>query len=235
MADSATKVQTLNLIAPGSRIVVRDQDWQVIGIERHALGTRAIVRCIGRSELVRDQPASFFSDLDLIEPEDPTKTKFRLDKSANGAETRLILESLIRRTPIPISNTNMTVGQLALADDLPFQREPFRVAMNQLQPRLLIADAVGLGKTIEVGMLLTELQRRGRADRVLCVVPRHILDQIQHELWCRFAFPLVRLDSEGIQRVRQKIPVQDWGLGHRFEARMTGRVLFRFHVGDAGS
>ena len=206
MADSATKVQTLNLIAPGSRIVVRDQDWQVIGIERHALGTRAIVRCIGRSELVRDQPASFFSDLDLIEPEDPTKTKFRLDKSANGAETRLILESLIRRTPIPISNTNMTVGQLALADDLPFQREPFRVAMNQLQPRLLIADAVGLGKTIEVGMLLTELQRRGRADRVLCVVPRHILDQIQHELWCRFAFPLVRLDSEGIQRVRQKIP-----------------------------
>ena len=77
---------------------------------------------------------------------------------------------------------------------------------SQLQPRLLIADAVGLGKTIEVGMLLAELQRRGRADRVLAVVPRHILDQIQHELWCRLAFPLVRLDSEGIQRVRQRIP-----------------------------
>jgi superfamily II DNA or RNA helicase len=206
VASPATAVQTLDLVAPGSRIVVRDQDWQVIGVERHAMGTRAIVRCIGRSELVRDQPASFFSDLDLIEPEDPTQTTFRLDKSANGTETLLILESLIRRTPIPVSNVKMTVGHLALADDLPFQREPFRMAMSQLQPRLLIADAVGLGKTIEVGMMLTELQRRGRAERVLCVVPRHILDQIQHELWCRFAFPLVRLDSEGIQRVRQRIP-----------------------------
>ena len=206
MADSATSARTLALIAPGSRIIVRDQDWQVIGVERHAVGTRAIVRCIGRSELVRDQPASFFSDLDLIEPEDPTRTTFCLDESANGTETRLILESLIRRTPVPVSNVNLTVGHLALADDLPFQREPFRMAMTQLQPRLLVADAVGLGKTIEVGMILSELQRRGRAERVLCVVPRHILDQIQHELWCRFAFPLVRLDSEGIQRVRQKIP-----------------------------
>ena len=89
------------------------------------------MRCIGRSELVRDQPASFFSDLDLIEPEDPTQTTFRLDKSANGTETLLILESLIRRTPIPVSNVKMTVGHLALADDLPFQREPFRMAMSR--------------------------------------------------------------------------------------------------------
>ena len=34
--------------------------------------------------------------------------------------------------------------------------------------------------------MLAELQRRGRANRVLAVVPRHILDQVQHELWCRF-------------------------------------------------
>lgn len=206
MGESATSARDLELIAPGSRVIVRDQDWQVTEVERHAMGTRAIVRCIGRSELVRDQPASFFSDIDVIEPEDPTKTKFRLDASPNGVETRLILDSLVRRTPVPVSNTNLTVGHQMLADDLPFQREPFRMATTQLQPRLLIADAVGLGKTIEVGIMLSELQRRGRANRVLAVVPRHILDQIQHELWCRFAFPLVRLDSEGIQRLRQRIP-----------------------------
>lgn len=193
-------------MAPGSRVVVRDQDWQVTEVERHAMGSRAIIRCIGRSELVRDQPASFFSDIDLVEPEDPTRTKFQLDTSANGIETRLILESLVRRTPVPVSNTDLTVGDQILADDLPFQREPFRLATTQLQPRLLIADAVGLGKTIEVGLLLAELQRRGRANRVLAVVPRHILDQIQHELWCRCALPLVRLDSDGIQRLRQTIP-----------------------------
>ncbi|MGB3672856.1 MAG: DEAD/DEAH box helicase [Candidatus Nanopelagicales bacterium] len=206
MAESATSAQQLDLIAAGSRVIVRDQDWQVIELERHSMGSRAIVRCIGRSELVRDQAASFFSDLDVIEPEDPTRTRFRLDTSPSGVETRLVLESVLHRTPVPVSNTDLTVGHLLLADDLPFQREPFRKATTQLQPRLLIADAVGLGKTIEVGMLLAELQRRGRANRVLAVVPRHILDQIQHELWCRCAFPLVRLDSEGIQRVRQRIP-----------------------------
>lgn len=203
---AATTAKDLDLIAPGSRVIVRDLEWQVVEKETQALGTKAIVRCVGRSELVRDQPAAFFSDLDEIKPEDPERTTFRLDESPNGVETRLILESLVRRTPVPISNTSLTVGSSMLADDLPYQREPFRAAMAQLQPRLLVADAVGLGKTIEVGMLLAELQRRGRAARILAVVPRHILDQVQHELWCRAGIPLVRLDSEGIQRMRQRIP-----------------------------
>lgn len=170
------------------------------------MGTRAIIHCVGRSELVRDQPAAFYTDIDHVEPEDATRTTFRLDISANGIETRLVLESLIRRTPLPISHTSLSVGHAMLADDLPYQREPFRAAMAQLQPRLLVADSVGLGKTIEIGMLLAELQRRGRAARILAVVPRHILDQVQHEIWCRAGVPLVRLDSEGIQRLRQRIP-----------------------------
>lgn len=203
---AATTAHDLDLIAPGSRVVVRDLEWQVVEKVTQAMGTKAIVRCVGRSELVRDQPASFFSDLDEIKPEDPRRTTFRIDRSPSGIETRLLLESLVRRTPVPISNTDLVVGGKMLADDLPYQREPFRAAMAQLQPRLLIADAVGLGKTIEVGMLLSELQRRGRATRILAVVPRHILDQVQHELWCRAAVPLVRLDSQGIQRMRQRIP-----------------------------
>ena len=204
--EPATSPKELDMIAAGSRVIVRDQTWQVTEIERHAMGGRAVVRCIGRDELTRDRQASFFSDIDHIEPEDPARTRFRLDTSPSGIETRLVLESIVRRTPVPVANTDLTVGHEMLADDLPFQREPFRLATTQLQPRLLIADAVGLGKTIEVGILLSELQRRGRANRVLAVVPRHILDQVQHELWCRCAFPLVRLDSDGIARVRQRIP-----------------------------
>jgi len=196
----------LDLLAPGARVIVRDLEWQVEEVERQALGNKAIVRCSGRSELVRGQHASFFTELDRIEPEDPSRTTFTLDTSPHGIETRLLIESFVRRTPVPVANSDVLVGHRALVDDLPFQREPFRKAAEQLQPRLLIADAVGLGKTIEVGVMLTELQRRGRANRVLAVVPRHILDQVQHELWCRFGFPLVRLDSDGIQRLRQRIP-----------------------------
>jgi superfamily II DNA or RNA helicase len=206
MAFRGTDRALFDLLAPGARVIVRDQEWHVEEVERQAMGNRAIVRCTGRSELVRGQAASFFTDLDVIEPEDPNRTTFRLDTSPGGLETRLIVDSLVRRTPLPVSQTAITVGHRMLADDLPFQREPFRAATAQLQPRLLIADAVGLGKTIEVGIMLSELQRRGRANRVLAVVPRHILDQVQHELWCRFGFPLVRLDSEGVQRLRQRIP-----------------------------
>ena len=75
-----------------------------------------------------------------------------------------------------------------------------------LRPRILLADAVGLGKTLEIGMILSELVRRGRGERILIVTPRHVLEQMQHEMWTRFALPFVRLDSAGIQRVRQKLP-----------------------------
>ena len=55
-------------------------------------------------------------------------------------------------------------------------------------------------------MILSELVRRGRGERILIVTPRHVLEQMQLEMWTRFALPFVRLDSVGIQRVRQKLP-----------------------------
>lgn len=95
-----------------------------------------------------------------------------------------------------------------LADSLGFQRAAVAKALDpqHIRPRILIADAVGLGKTLEIGMILSELVRRGRGERILIVSPKHVLEQMQHELWCRFALPFVRLDSAGIQKVRQKLP-----------------------------
>ncbi len=95
-----------------------------------------------------------------------------------------------------------------LADPLDYQRAAVRKALDRdnLRPRILIADAVGLGKTIEIGMILSELVRRGRGERILIVTPKHVLEQMQQEMWTKFALPFVRLDSLGIQRVRQKLP-----------------------------
>ncbi len=55
-------------------------------------------------------------------------------------------------------------------------------------------------------MILSELVRRGRGDRILIVTPKHVLEQMQQELWTRFALPFVRLDSAGIQRILQVLP-----------------------------
>lgn len=77
---------------------------------------------------------------------------------------------------------------------------------NPLRPHLLTSDVAGLGKTLEIGVLLGELIRRGRGERILVVTPAPVLEQFQHEMWTRFSLPLVRLDSEGIARIERKIP-----------------------------
>ncbi len=107
-----------------------------------------------------------------------------------------------------VGDPGLTTAHRMLADPLDYQRTAVRQALDpdKLRPRILIADAVGLGKTLEIGMILSELVRRGRGERILVVTPKHVLEQMQHELWRRFALPFVRLDSTGIQTVRQKLP-----------------------------
>jgi superfamily II DNA or RNA helicase len=91
-------------------------------------------------------------------------------------------------------------------DLLPFQLTPAAQALTQPRQRILIADTVGLGKTLEAGILVAELVRRGRARRILVVTQKSLLAQFQKELWSRFTIPLMRLDSIGLQRVRNRIP-----------------------------
>jgi len=167
-----------------------------------------LVRAQGLSELVRDTSASFYSDIDTITPLDPSQATVTADSSSGYRRAKLWLEATLRKTAVPLNAPELTVSTRMLADSLEYQQSAVRKALDpeNLRPRILIADAVGLGKTIEIGMILSELVRRGRGERILIVTPKHVLEQMQHEMWTRFALPFVRLDSVGIQRVRQKLP-----------------------------
>jgi hypothetical protein len=66
---------------------------------------------------------------------------------------------------------------------MPFQLVPVIMALNLPRARLLIADDVGLGKTIEAGLILSELVARNKANRVLIVTPANLCEQWQTETW----------------------------------------------------
>lgn len=203
----SSPVETTDLaLAPGSVVVVRDEEWLVTGVEHTQDGW--LIQAQGLSELVRDTTASFYEALDTIEGHDPAEAKILADGSPGYRRARLWLEATLRKTSTPINDPDLTVSTRMLADTLEYQQTAVRQALDpaNLRPRLLLADAVGLGKTLEIGMILSELVRRGRGERILIVSPRHVLEQVQHEMWSRFALPFVRLDSVGIQRVRQKLP-----------------------------
>lgn len=201
----ATKTAVIGLITPGAQVVVRDEEWLV----RSVVDTKSdgrMVRTVGISELVRDEEATFFTSIDDVEPVRPEDTVLVADETGGYRRSRLWLEAVIRKTAVPVSDVRIVVGHKQLLTEMPYQRWPAHQALKALRPRILIADAVGLGKTLEIGITLSELIRRGRGERILVVVPKAILEQFQHEMWTRFSIGLVRLDSEGIQRVRQKIP-----------------------------
>ncbi|MFD1409184.1 DEAD/DEAH box helicase [Kroppenstedtia eburnea] len=187
----------------GSRVQIRGEEWLVQEVQPTLTGHDA-VRVVGLSEVVRDHQATFLTSIDDIDPLRPEDVRFEMDPSPGYRRTKLFLNALMMRTPILGSDVT-TRGQAAM-DDSDYQYVPAQVALERLRPRILIADGVGLGKTIEAGVLLSELIRRGRGRRVLVVAPRSMLEQLQKEMWTRFSIPLMRLDSIGIARIRREIP-----------------------------
>jgi len=191
-------------LAPGARILVRDSEWLVRRVDRTFSGGQA-VSCVGLSELVREKEATFLTELEesmrVLRPEE---TRLVPDQSREYADSVVYLESLLRQSAP--TDERVYIGHKGAMDTVPYQLDPTIQALREPRQRILIADAVGLGKTIECGILLSELIKRGRGKRILVLAVKSMLTQFQKELWARFTIPLVRLDSVGIQRIRTKIP-----------------------------
>lgn len=189
--------------APGMRVEIRDAEWRIKRFDYSSDGGY-LLGCEGLSELVQGREALFLSKLDEPRILDPKDTQLVDDVSSNFGASLLYIDSMLRKTAP--SDERIHLGHRAAVDDLPFQREPALQALEQPRQRILIADAVGLGKTLEAGILTSELIARGRGKRILVLAVKSMLTQFQQEFWTRFTIPLVRLDSTGLQRVRNRIP-----------------------------
>ena len=81
-------------------------------------------------------------------------------------------------------------------DLIPHQISIASEVASRMIPRILLADEVGLGKTIEAGLILQRLHLTGRAERVLVVLPPALLNQWFVEMFRRFQMSFSIFDEE---------------------------------------
>ncbi len=120
-----------------------------------------------------------------------------------------------------VSSTDPTLFQAPMrAGIVPnaYQLEPLRKAMALPRVNLFIADDVGLGKTIEAGLVLQELLLRQRVERVVVVAPASVVLQWRDELGQRFGLSFAVMDKAYVnaQRRQRGFGVNPWTTHRHF-------------------
>lgn len=160
-----------DLPAPGTFVWIRQRRWRVERVQRD----RRIVRF---DVTGRDGRLTFLAPFDR-----PTVARGRSrpvsvrPQHARARFKRLVAASFTIRT--------LASAVRARLDVLPYQLEPALAILNGAR-RVLLADEVGLGKTVQAGLVLAELLRRNPQTRALVLAPAGLGDQWVAELADRF-------------------------------------------------
>ena len=108
-------------------------------------------------------------------------------------------ESKLRKAP----NRGFTGGRIDLIEHQLYLAQE---VTSRLQPRVLLADEVGLGKTIEACLILHRLHLTGRAERTLIILPESLMHQWFIELMRRFNLLASLFDEERCQAIESSDP-----------------------------
>ena len=180
------------LLRPGHVIRARGESWVV---DRHVAGTHgSVLEVRGRGPDNRGERASFLLPFELIERL-PSSDAPRIVRPRTWR--RMARSILAAGTPSSDALRSPARATLAV---LPFQLEPVLAVTRGLASRVLIADEVGLGKTVQAGLIISELLERRPESHVLVVTPAGLRPQWQTELRERFTVEATLLDSASITR-----------------------------------
>lgn len=188
---------TLNF-SPGDLVRARGREWVALPAPR--VGVLSLRPLSGNeNDVVVLDPSLELSPVEAARfdlPEDAKPTV-----QAKAALLADALRLTLRRGAGPFRSA----AQLAF-EPRTYQLVPLLMALRLPVPRILIADDVGIGKTIEAGLILRELMDRGEVDKFSVLCPPHLVDQWLIELKDRFGIDAVPVTSGTAAKLERKLP-----------------------------
>ncbi len=152
-----------------------------------------------------------------------------LARLRNGARPQpdwsAIVDDAARVWARPGFDTFLSISRLRF-EPFDYQLRAARTVLRRMRGRGILADEVGLGKTIEAGLVLSELRMRGLADKVLVIVPAGLVDQWRDELERKFGLPttIARSGSTPAPEIGMDRPVTIASLAAARRDPLLGRV-----------
>ena len=162
--------------AVGSLVKARDREWVVLPESTEEM---LILRPLGGTE---DEVTGIFLPLEPVEP-----AQFELPDPSQLGDYRScrMLRDAVRLGFRSSAGPFRSFAKLAV-EPRPYQLVPLLMALKLEPVRLLIADDVGIGKTVEAALVAKELIDRGEVDRLAILCPPHLAEQWQSELQSKF-------------------------------------------------
>jgi SNF2 family DNA or RNA helicase len=119
-------------------------------------------------------------------------------QSSFGDRDDLLRTVTFRKLDTPLDNTLYALGA-SRTEFYPHQYKPLIKLLDSRNQRLLIADEVGLGKTIEAGLIMLELRARKALNAVLVVCPSSLREKWREEMWRRFELDFKILSAQDLR------------------------------------
>jgi len=183
---------------PGNLVRARGREW-VVQSESRRDWLR--LRPLGGAD---DDTIALIPELEL-QPVEPATFPWPQPEQAGNHAAALLLRDALRLKLRAGGGPFRSFGNIAV-EPRGYQLVPLLMALRLTTVRLLIADDVGIGKTIEAGLIARELMDRGEIASLAVLCPPHLVEQWQSELETRFNLQAVALTSASAARIERDIP-----------------------------
>ncbi|MGJ5630117.1 helicase-related protein [Nostoc sp. CALU 1950] len=195
--------QTMNH-SPGSIVTCRSRQWVILPSENQDV---IRLRPLSGNE---DEIAGIYQKLLEEELEKIESATFPLPQATSVQDhaAALLLMDAARLLLRSGAGPFRCLGRLSLRPR-PYQLVPLLMALKLETVKLLVADDVGIGKTIEAGLIARELLDRGEVKRIAVLCPPHLCDQWQQELSEKFHIDAVVVRSGTASKLERNIPNND--------------------------